>query len=194
MATELKENNNPRINLNDEEVKVLQSIFKGNDALLQAIRAVMLGLTPTDEENKLVASTFANPRLQGIFRKRFLPGIDKTAPIGQVSDTWLGVETMVFGQHPDAIRQALEYKREAIIMTDHALERLVNPNLASTTTGLVLQYDPAMYPTDSLGIKLLARNQFIRHIEQQLLMIKLIAEQSTATDDSGKKKAKDSAR
>jgi len=177
------------LSVSEKERALLQSFFKDNEGLLQAIRAIFFGLEVTAEERKLVTETFKNEELLSIFYRRFVPTISKNTAIGEVQDIWLGAEQMVFGQNPNSIKQAIEYKRIAVDYTREGLKRLVD----ETEPPIDISYNPLQHPQDELGIVLLARNQYIRHIEMQLLTLKLIANTATKTEEEvEKRRMKDS--
>jgi len=175
-----------KINVNEEEISLIQSIFKNNEALLKAIRALFFGLKINSEEKEIIKSTFTNSKIKNIFWKRFYPTLDRNTPIGQVQDVWMGAEQMVFGQQENTIYQAVNYKDLSLAYTKQALELLDNPD----GKPLDLNYDPKLNVNDKLGIRLLARNQFIRHVEQQLLFLKLISDQKETTLEELKNKLK----
>ena len=169
---------------NEHEVAIIKRTFKDNDELLQSMRAVMLNLEPSEADKKLVSDTFAdNPELFTLIYKRFLPALSKDTPIGQASDVWLGAEQMIFGQSESAIYQAIEYKERSIDMTRKALEALKD----AATIDVDVVFSAKKFLNDPWGINLLARNQFIRHVESQLLFLKLIAGQPEAKPETAKK-------
>lgn len=169
---------------NEHELAIIKRTFKDNDELLQAMRAVMLNLEPSEGDKKLVNDTFFdNPELFALVYKRFLPALTKDTPIGQASDVWLGAEQMIFGQSESAIYQAIEYKERSIEMTRKALGTLKD----STDSDIDVVFSAKKYLNDPWGINLLSRNQFIRHVESQLLFLKLIAGQPEAKPENVKK-------
>lgn len=172
-----------RINLNEQETELIQQTF--TEDLLKTMRALFLGLDVTDADRAIIKTTFANDALRAVVWKRFLPSLDRNTPIGQVQDTWLGTEQMVFGQPRDTIAQAVAYKAESIAMTRQALNLLENPS------GSLISLD--ILPADDTGLQigLLARNQFIRHIESQLQFLWVIASQKKG---DAKSNAQDSAK
>lgn len=160
----------------EQDAKVIRGYFLDPDQrLLKAVRALFLSLSPTAEEKTLIKSTFADKELRAIMWKRFYPQMDRNTPIGTLSDIWMGAETMVFGQPKDVIQQAIEYKKRSLDMTKQALALLQDPN----GTAPDLSYDPSAL--DPLGVNLLTRNQYVRHIEKQLGVLLLIANQKVAT-------------
>lgn len=181
----------PILNTNEEENKIIKSTFKDNDFLLKAMRALFLGLELTDDEKTLIKSTFSDKGLLRIIYKKFLPTLDKESPIGQVQDIWLGVEQMVFGMTKETIYQAINYKELALNMTARALALLENPN----GERIDVSFNPMTNINDEYGINLLARNQYIRHVESQLMFLKVIAEQKEEdTKEQQKRIAQNSAR
>lgn len=172
--------------VNKEETDLIRSVFKDNENLLKVMRALFLGLGVSQDEKNLIKSTFSNGTLVKVIENRFLPSIDKDMPIGQVADVWLGAEQMIFGAHKDTITQAVGYKEQSIQLTRQAIGLLENPDNEAPSIEFKGE-------TDVLGVSLLARNQFIRHVEQQLLFLKMIAEQKEETEKEKKERmAKDS--
>lgn len=177
----------PKLTL--EENAIIRTAFTDNEGLLKSMRALFFGLGATDQEKEQVRAAFLNPDLLRIIRAKFLPVLSKETPIGQVQDVWLGAEQMVFGVSKDTIEQAIKFKAEAIGMTEMALTLLTDP----TGEQIDLTVKPYSAATDPLAIGLLARNQFIRHIEQQLVFIKIISEQKIETPkETASRAAKDS--
>lgn len=137
----------------------------------------MLGTEVADDERASVTTAFVSDDLLKLFWKKFLAPMDLDAPIGELSDTWLGVENMVFGQSPDTILQAISYKQTAIDLTKKALALLTDPSAEKPD----IEYSPLKFSNDPLQINLMARNKFIQNVENQLLFMKLIAAQATMT-------------
>lgn len=162
-------------NITDKETAIIQSVF--TEEILKSMRALFFGLPITEVEKTNIKGIFSDPLVMAIITKRFYPELDKDTPIGQVQDIWLGVEQMINGQHPDAIAQAIGYKDLALEHTRQAMSLLQNPHGALS---IRMDYSPKSYPNDTLGIVLMARNMFIRHVENQLLFLWIIAQQKVA--------------
>lgn len=158
-----------------KENALIEAVFSGNEPLLKTLRALFLGLPITAQDEAVIKSTFADEALRKIMWHRFCPTIDRSTPIGMIADAWLGAESMVYGVPRDTIYQAVQYKKRAIEYTKQALALLENPSGQRFN----LAYDPDDMPSDELEINLLARNQFIRHVEKQLLYLWTIAAQKT---------------
>lgn len=158
------------VNLSEEEKDLLHVTFKDNEGFLQSIRALFFGLETTPAEREQIRTVFQNEDLRKIFWRRFAPTIDKKSKIGQNQDVWFGAETMVFGKSRDEIEQAIAYKEKSISMTRYALSLLEDPDKKPLDVG----FTPNQIG-DPLAIGLLTRNQFIKHVETQLLFIWIIA-------------------
>lgn len=179
----MPQDNQLKHSFNERELDKIKETFKGNDYLLKTMRALFFGLGVSDSDKELIKSTFANDELFSIIANRFYPELSKDSEIGMVQDIWLGAETMVFDKAPSTIAQAIQYKDRSSKMTKHALGLLRNPDLEAPR----VLYEPSQVVNDELGIELLARNQYVRHIESQLLFLKVIAE-THKKDDKEKQK------
>lgn len=155
--------------VNEEDAKIIKKTFK-DESILKSMRVVMLGLAPTDGDKSLVRSIFSDIDVRRIVRSRFLPALSRDTPIGTANDVWLGVESMVFGSPRDTIEQAVKYKEASIAMTRDGLALLENPDAGFISVDLVPNVD-----MDPLQITLLARNQYVRHVESQLMFLWVIA-------------------
>lgn len=178
----------PQMSVNEQEIELIKKTFADNEPLLKLMRALFFGLEVSKAEKDTILSTFASDELRAIMWKRFLPSLSKDLPIGQAADVWLGVEGMVFGAHRDQIEQAVEYKELSIKMTQQALELLENPDAHV----MDVSYGTKKHPGDALQVNLLARNQYIRHIESQLMFLFIIAGQKTETVADAKKRLQQS--
>jgi hypothetical protein len=166
----------------NSEIDLLRKHFKDNDALLLAMRAVMLGIDPTDEDKKLVSETFANEELFAAIKYRFLPRLSREVPIGQVQDIWLGIDQQILGQSPEVIAQMINHNALSIEMMVTSVRRLQNPKLAPVDTRPSFDVDD-----DKYAITLLGRNRFIRAVETQLLTLKTLANQPQQAPEDAKK-------
>lgn len=154
-----------------KEMALIKQTFKDNESLLKTIRALFLGIELLDDEKAHIKSVFSNPELVTMMWRRFLPDIkgSRDLPLGQIQDIWLGAEAMIFGAPPVQIEQATKYKELSIEYTKQALNLLIDPDAAKVA------YTVSSYMEDPLQINLMARNMFLKHMDQQLLMIYLVA-------------------
>lgn len=185
----MNEKDGGKIKVDTHEVAIIRKAFKGNERILKSIRAIMLGLSPTPAERAEVAALFSDEELVAVVSNRFYPIMSKDSPIGQVNDTWLGVESMVFGANKETIYQAMQYKDKALAMTRDALIALKDPTAPCPDVRFTIN------PTDEYAVALLARNQYVRHVEQQLLFLWVIAEQNAINESElAARNAKNSAK
>ena len=168
------------------DATVIRRVFKGNNALLIAMRAVMLGLGANDSQKKMVKEAFSDPELFAIFSHRCLPTIRKDEEIGNIQGMWRGAEKMVFGYSRDTIKQAILYKQEGILRVAQALNLLLNPDGVAPATSPVLDIKK-----DPLGIDLLVCNQFVGAIEDQLVALKIVAATKEVTAEERRKQAEE---
>jgi len=168
--------------LEDKDADLIRRTYKDNEQLLKLTRALFLGMETSPEEKALLKETYASEELRNLFRRRFIPYLDRNAPIGQLSDVWLGVESMVFGQPKEVGFQAVQYKHVAIQMTEMALNLLADPYAPAPNVA----FNPSSYPNDELNINLLARNMYLRHVEMQLRFLWVVAQQKVTTEKEKK--------
>jgi len=171
-----------RLNINEQEIELIKKTFCENEYLLKVIRALFLNLGVTDEEKAMIKATFSDKELLALMHKKFYPQLDREANIGSTMDVWMGVEQMVFGKSVGEIYQAINYKDEALKMTKKALALLENPDGEK----IDVTFDPSLSVKDDYQIKLLARNQFIKHVESQLVFLMVIAGKKDETTEQTK--------
>lgn len=162
----------------DRDNDLIKKSFKEQEPLLKSVRALMYGIELLPDEKTHIKNFFSDVTLLDMMWRRFLPDIKQSRelPLGQIQDTWLGAEQMIFGALPAQIEQAMRYKEQAIELTKHALELLKNPD------AIAVDYKISSYESDKLQINLMARNMFLRHVDQQLLMLHVIASQKEETE------------
>lgn len=152
---------------------LIKQVFGKHPDLIKTLQALFLGFELTGDEKELVKSTFANEELFEAVRKRIAPRLERDTMVGQQSDEWAGLETDIYGSHPDKIYQAVYYKKEAIAMAQKAVALLRNPDGEQ----IDISFNPDESLSDPLQIKLLARNMYIKMIQNQLSTIWIISEQ-----------------
>lgn len=156
---------------------ILKKYFKGSDDLLFAMRAVMLDLNPTDAEKAMVKDAFSNKELYEVITQRFLPTLSKTAAIGQLQDTFLGLDQQIVGVPKEAIEQTDGMSNVSHNMMKAALLLLSDPDAPDKPN--VRNW--ANTEIDPLQTELLGRNRFVRAVESQLVSIKVTANQVEQT-------------
>lgn len=159
----------------EEEIKLIKATFN-DEELLKAIRAIMFGLEVSDIDREKVQGLFKNEEVLKIFKKRFLPQVNKDADIGTVSDLWIGTEEMVFARDAETRQQAVGYKRIAIKRMEEAIKVLAE---GGELEGV--EYNPET--DDDLNLGLLSRNLFIKATENNLIQLFVIAQQTKEEAD-----------
>jgi hypothetical protein len=152
---------------------LIKQVFSKNPELIKVMQALFLGFDLTAEEKEMIKSTFENEELYEAIRRRIAPRLERDTMVGQQSDEWAGLEEQIYGAHENQIYQAVHYKKEAIRMANQAMALLKNPDGEKIN----ISYDPALSTNDPLQIKLLARNMYIKMVQNQLSTIWIIAEQ-----------------
>jgi len=154
----------------EAKVKIIKDTFKDNDALLLAMRNVMLNLDPTEDEKALVKSQIKGDVKKVVF-DYLLPQLTRDSDITNPADKWLGIEQAVFKASKEQITQVINYKARQIYLMEQALLAL-----EGKSEGIDLEYDHAA--DNELATELLARNQIINHIHSTLNQFRAIANQT----------------
>jgi hypothetical protein len=167
-----------------EHAQLLRSTFKGNEDALKLIRALLFGFELTDAEKGTIRGLFtSNDELLIAVQKKIYSRMTKDAPIGNNPDIWVGVENQIQGQHPDTINQILMAKNRSVEMLDAGMELLRDPDKFVVQN--VHNYDPKrLLSADPFGIELLARNLYVKSIENGMNFIMILCNLS---DEDAKK-------
>jgi hypothetical protein len=175
---------------NEKEIALIKSTFAENDALLVAVRKLFFGQDITADEKKMITSAFVNEDVINALRRKVYGLNSFETPIGQLSDFWLGVESQIFGASRDTIYQAMVSKEMVLDMFTKAFNLLTNPDGEKVN----VEVSPKI-ETDPLGVKIIARNLYMKAIETGLLGVKTIAGMKTESpEEAVKRLTKDSAR
>lgn len=166
----------------ENEIETIKKIFAENDYLLIAVRKLFFGADLTDEEKKVVKSTFKDAKVKEIFRKKFYGELNLDTPIGQVSDFWMGAEMQVFGATRDTIYQSVQSKTMIMELFRKAFDLLDNPD------GEKIKLDVLTIEADPLQVSLLARNLYLKAVETALFTVKTIAGQKEESIEQAMKR------
>lgn len=171
--------------ISDEELEILKSTFSEREEFLKTIRNLFFGLPVSDDEKKQIRETFSGEKLRKIMRKQFLPEIQPDLPIGQCIDLWMTIDLK--DKSPGDAYTILTARSLLIPMIDKSLELLSNPELLPVDLGI----NPSKWVwsiSPSPEVSIIARNQFISHIDQQLATIRILAGMKTETVEETKKR------
>src|SRR3990167_7517074 len=92
---------------NKEDILIIRTMFKDNDALVYAVRKFLLQFQMTDLEKQMVNNL--KPEEITILRKEILPDMED-GPIGSYNDNWSGIEYT----HPDMVYPGLLVREKSI--------------------------------------------------------------------------------
>lgn len=109
----------PRIT--DEDCEIL-SIFRGEDALIMALRNLFLGFDLTETESALIENRLQNDKVREVIRKVILPELDPVIPVGQNMDLWM--TTDISEANSETFELIYETKQILIAMIETSLEKL----------------------------------------------------------------------
>lgn len=154
----------------NKDIELIKSVFSENDELLILIRKLFCGAELTVDEKKIITTSFSNPEAIEVFKRKVYGINNLETPVGQLSDFWLGVESQIFGASRDTIYQAISSKELVLSMFTKAFALLSNPDGEKVDVSVrpLLEADP-------LGIKIIARNLYMKAIETSLLAVKTIS-------------------
>lgn len=153
-----------------DEAKIIKEHFKDNDDFLKVLRAYFFGIKLTDAQYSDIKRVFSNEEVLEMIRLRFCPDVMTQSfdmVIGGVNDEWFGTEAFIQGAPEFAVKQGLDWKSRQKDTTKMMIEGLRNPKQVD-----VLTYNREI---DTDGSLLLARNQYMRHIDMQLMYLKIVA-------------------
>lgn len=154
----------------EKDIEVIKGTFCDNEALLVLIRKLFFGKDITKEEKDLIKATFANPEVVEVLRRKVYPVQDFDRGLLSFNDFWLDAESQIFGSSRDTVYQTIESKKLIKDMLGKAFNLLTNPDGEKVD----ITYEPIV-EADPLGVKLIARNLYIRAIQTALITVHLIA-------------------
>ena len=173
------------ISVSLERADELRKTFTDNDALLKSIRNLFYGFTITDSEKALIQTTFKdNEVLKTAVKNKIYQTLSPDNGIGSNPDFWIGVEQTIQGQHPDTVKQVLASRESCLDMLEFALTLLDDPHQEVKS---IATYRPD--ENDTLGVELIARNLFIKSVEQGLSYIKIVCGLSPEQIEEARKAA-----
>jgi hypothetical protein len=142
------------------------------------LRNLLLGFELNEEELEIVEK-LNTPELRKLFRKIFIPELGKEIPLGQSIDLWMTI------QIPDMYQVQLQLSARELLIEylNQALELIKNPNGAKVDLAI-------NFISPDTHKLLIARNNFITHIETQLLVMKALAMAQTETPEERSKRLK----
>jgi len=178
--------NDRKMRVSDVEIAILNGLFADNEDLLIAIRNVFFDIA-SEQEKKFVEDAFAGKKEKlALMRKMFLPELAPEIPLGQTIDLWRTLDIKDKDDHEFAGQMFATQILSAGL--EQSLKLLEDPNLQPVD--LVINPKKLEKYTKP---ELLARNNFISHIEGVLMQMKVLAGMKNETPEQIKERlAKDS--
>jgi len=170
-----EQKNKPQLmRFSDEELKLLNDTFSTRTDLLLLLRKFLLQgeLNETEKES---VKFFAASNILPIIQKTYLPTLDLDAPLSQLIDFWLLVDTK--GRDLDDLQVEL-YARQALIdYTGQRFKCLINGEEDNRDIKLKdLIYDRSKKIKQAY-IELAARNMIIKNVEDNTIQLWILSGQ-----------------
>lgn len=174
-------NKEQKMRVSDVEISILNALFADNEALLIAIRNLFFGIA-TKEESKFVEDAFTGKKeALTLMRKMFLPELAPEIPIGQTIDLWRTVDIKDKDDH-DFLSQMVSTST-LIEYLETSLKLLADPSLDGVELNInAKKIDKYTKP------EILARNNFISHVEGVLMQMKILAGMKNETPEQIKER------
>lgn len=169
----------------NKDIDLIKSVFAENDELLVMLRKLFFGAKLTAGEKKIIVSTFENPEVVEVLRRKVYGTNNFETPIGQLSDFWLGVESQIFGASRDTIYQAIKSKELVLSMFVKGFDLLKNPDGERVHVNVPVSVD---LNADPLGVEMIARSLYMKAIESALHAVKTIAGMKSETAEQAVKR------
>ena len=159
---------------NKEDIAIIRTMFKDNDALVYAVRKFLLQFQMTDLEKQMVNNL--KPEEVIILRKEILPDMEE-GPLGSNNDNWSGIEYT----HPDMIYPGLLVREKSI---DYLFKQLNSIGKGSSDGAIKLrQFAIRPSGTTSLDafVNHAARQGIKNQVDRNLMSLFLVANQESKT-------------
>jgi len=158
----------------DAEFGLIKNTFAGNMKLLIILRKVFLQIELTKEEQATRLTTF-NKDVCKVIRKLFLPEIEGDEPLHQVTDLWGEAQIAVKEQDLGGAIRLIESRAR---FTQYMNQQLIAlEGVDDMPKGMKFKDFDYNYENESTEriVKLLARQEILKHIESNLMQTLIIA-------------------
>lgn len=174
-------NNDKKMRVSDVEIALLNGLFADNEGLLIAIRNVFFGIA-SKEEKQFVEDAFSGKKeALKLMRKMFLPEIAPEIPLGQTIDLWRTLDIKDKDDH-EFLGQMVA--TDILIKGIETSLRLLED---SNLDGVDLVINPKKIDKYTKP-EIIARNNFVSHIEGVLLQMKILAGMKNETPEQIKER------
>lgn len=176
-----------RVQMTSEKEKdILTGVFKGNEHLLKVLRMRLYGLDIPQQDKVLIKNTFSKPEVKKAFRKKLFPIFEEDIPeihVNSLADFWYGSEMNIIGQNRDVIYQTIQSKIKLKELFSIGISLLED-----TEKELDLSFNYS--PVDELATSLIARNLYIKSVNEAINIIKIFSEQEAKSPETVEKSLK----
>ena len=163
----------------DYELGIIKVTFKDNDILLMTLRKFFLQGELTNEEKDMVRNFGANKPAVAVLKKTLLPEIDPNAPLFQLVDIWLNVETN--GSNPE--KAYFEMQSRQIVKEYLEIQfKILNGENVGMIDLKSLEYNKNKGAIEAF-VDLGARNLFLILLEKLFQELKNLAELKEETEE-----------
>lgn len=162
-------------NIQQQDNDILRTYLKNNEDLFIAIRSLFFGQEISKQHKEMIVNIFKDDKLMGAFKRNISPEIKDEAGLSRLLDKWsqlIDVE-QILGSNPEKIRQIVSSAVMLSDMCDKALDSLRNPD--NIQISLDFDTEKAL-DTDPYGVKIIARNMYVKHINGKLNNLRVIAD------------------
>jgi hypothetical protein len=172
--------------ISEEENGIIQGIFAGRDDLLKMVRNLFLGHLMTDDEKATIRSAFASEKARKVMYRIFIPELEKNDP---VNNMMVGTQDLLLSLNLkdkswDEYRHFIDVSERVLAMLHTAIKLLENPD-SETVDLSVWESTPW---AEGRVEALLARNNFIVHVNQQVFVLKVKADTKKETIEETKQR------
>ncbi len=149
-------------NYTDKEYLLIATLFADNEKLLMALRKHFLQGELTESEQSLVKGFASKPDAMELLRKTIIPDINPEAPIGQLVDLWVSIDTKNKLCEDAYLEMQAKWIFENYLHQQFDL--LINDKIDIRINLRYLIYD-GKNDSETAFIHLQARNTLLQHID-----------------------------
>lgn len=173
MSNILNEIKIDKIQYQDNEV--VRMYLKNKEDIFIAIRSLLFGQEIDKNYKDAIMQMFKDEKLMAAFKRSISPEISDESGLARLSDKWsqlVDVE-LIIGSSPEKIKQIVSSSKVLSEMCDLALGLLKNPDGVKVSLDFDIEKS---LEEDPYGVKILARNMYIKHINSKLNNLRVIAD------------------
>ena len=172
----------PKMRYSTSELSLIKSTFHANEPILQALRKVFFQVELSDEDKTALKPVTESAEVRALLRKTYYPEIEIDAPVGQLVDLWLTVDSQELS--PAEARTALRVRNRLMELIHAGLDRLEDKKLKMTLAQPIPDWKPDFEMDDeTLNADFVARNSLITHTEFQIQQLSFLAEKVEETPE-----------